>query len=86
MRPANANANSNRNGKTSKFNPNKNMSNNNNSNSSLQQPNSHFADCILLAEFNIDKGATLTFQYPHSTGTDERYFLSLSLSLTPLSL
>jgi hypothetical protein len=26
----------------------------------------------LLAEFDIDAGATLTDQYPHPTGTDEQ--------------
>lgn len=27
---------------------------------------------ILLAEFDIDQGATLTHQYPYPTGTDEQ--------------
>jgi hypothetical protein len=27
---------------------------------------------ILLAEFDIDKGASLTYQYPNETGTDEQ--------------
>lgn len=27
---------------------------------------------ILLAEFDIDKGASLTYQYPKPTGTDEQ--------------
>jgi len=27
---------------------------------------------ILLAEFDIDKGASLTYQYPEETGTDEQ--------------
>jgi hypothetical protein len=28
---------------------------------------------VLLAEFDIDAGATLTHQYPYPTGTDEQY-------------
>ena len=27
---------------------------------------------ILLAEFDIDKGASLAYQYPEETGTDEQ--------------
>ncbi len=27
----------------------------------------------LLAEFDIDAGATLAYQYPYPTGTDEQY-------------
>jgi hypothetical protein len=27
---------------------------------------------ILLAEFDIDKGASLKYQYPNDTGTDEQ--------------
>ena len=29
----------------------------------------------LLAEFDIDAGATLAYQYPYPTGTDEQYVL-----------
>ena len=28
---------------------------------------------VLLAEFDIDKGAQLTFQFPQPLGTDEGY-------------
>lgn len=27
---------------------------------------------VLLAEFDIDQGATLAYQYPYPTGTDEQ--------------
>ncbi|CAG8519140.1 3841_t:CDS:10 [Paraglomus occultum] len=34
---------------------------------------------ILLAEFDIDKGASLTYQYPEETGTDEHLLAELML-------
>ncbi|KAI9247594.1 docking domain of Afi1 for Arf3 in vesicle trafficking-domain-containing protein [Helicostylum pulchrum] len=34
---------------------------------------------ILLAEFDIDKGASLKYQYPHETGTDEHILSELML-------
>ncbi|KAI8086293.1 docking domain of Afi1 for Arf3 in vesicle trafficking-domain-containing protein [Halteromyces radiatus] len=34
---------------------------------------------ILLAEFDIDKGASLTYQYPNETGTDEHILSELML-------
>jgi hypothetical protein len=35
---------------------------------------------VLLAEFDIDAGATLAHQYPYPTGTDEQY-VSLRITL-----
>lgn len=29
-------------------------------------------DYILVAEFDIDKGSTITYQYPHPTGQDKQ--------------
>lgn len=37
--------------------------------SSLRQHNVAY---VLVAEFDIDKGATVAQQYPHKTGTDEQ--------------
>ncbi|CAG8793180.1 17211_t:CDS:2, partial [Acaulospora morrowiae] len=34
---------------------------------------------ILLAEFDIDKGSSLTHQYPDATGTDEHLLAELML-------
>ena len=31
------------------------------------------ADYILVAEFDIEKGSTVSFQYPESPGTDVAY-------------
>lgn len=33
---------------------------------------SKHVEYILLAEFDIDKGASLKYQYPTETGTDEQ--------------
>jgi hypothetical protein len=30
---------------------------------------------VLLAEFDIDQGSTLAYQYPYPTGTDEQYVI-----------
>ena len=38
---------------------------------SLMMTSNNHVQYILLAEFDIDKGASLKYQYPHSTGTDE---------------
>lgn len=35
-------------------------------------PTTHCSFC-LLAEFDIDKGATLSHQYPEPTGHDDQY-------------
>lgn len=34
--------------------------------------NNKHVQYILLAEFDIDKGANLKYQYPDETGTDEQ--------------
>lgn len=34
---------------------------------------------VLLAEFNIDRGAQLTYQFPQPLGTDEGYALFYSI-------
>jgi hypothetical protein len=33
--------------------------------------NSHHCSFVLLAEFDIDRGAQLTYQFPQPLGTDE---------------
>lgn len=35
--------------------------------------NSHHCSFVLLAEFDIDRGAQLTYQFPQPLGTDEGY-------------
>lgn len=37
------------------------------------EPNEDAVHFCLLAEFDIDAGATLAHQYPYPTGTDEQY-------------
>ncbi|KAI8326422.1 docking domain of Afi1 for Arf3 in vesicle trafficking-domain-containing protein, partial [Choanephora cucurbitarum] len=41
--------------------------------------NNDHVQYILLAEFDIDKGASLTYQYPDETGTDEHVLSELML-------
>jgi hypothetical protein len=36
------------------------------------EDNAQHVQYILLAEFDIDKGASLKYQYPTQTGTDEQ--------------
>lgn len=37
---------------------------------------------ILLAEFDIDRGSSLTHQYPEPTGTDEQYVTKMNNTLS----
>ena len=39
--------------------------------------NSHHCSFVLLAEFDIDRGAQLTYQFPQPLGTDEGYVVVL---------
>lgn len=52
--------------------------------------NTHHCSFVLLAEFDIDRGAQLTYQFPQPLGTDEGYVVhrprSLKLHLTLLEL
>jgi hypothetical protein len=38
--------------------------------------NTQHCSFVLLAEFDIDRGAQLTYQFPQPLGTDEGYVLS----------